>query len=80
MTVNQASGPGTTAGRIIMSLEDGYGVVLDTIFPLPLVHELEPRPQGRRQVRAWLRDKRREEDGQEHRLHLIRCLHRGKIW
>ena len=37
-------------------------VVLDSIFPLPLVHELGPRPQGRRQVRACLRDKRREED------------------
>ena len=33
-----------------------------TIFPLPLVHELGPRPQGGSQVRAWLRDKRREED------------------
>ena len=51
---------GTTTGRI-KSLEDGYGVVLDSIFPLPLVHELGPRPQGRRQVRAWLRVKRREE-------------------
>ena len=51
MTVNQASGPGTTAGRI-KSLKDGC-VVLDTIFPLPLVHELGPRPQERRQVRAW---------------------------
>ena len=61
MTVNQASGPGTTAGRI-KSLEDGYGAVLDTIFPLHLVHQLGPRPQERRQVRAWLRDKRREED------------------
>ena len=57
-TVNQASGPGTTAGRI--KLEDGYGVVLETIFPSPLVHELGPRLQGRRQVRAWLRDKRCE--------------------
>ena len=61
MTVNQASGKGTTAGRI-KTLKDGYGVVLDTIFPLPLVRELGPRPQERRQVRAWLRDKRREED------------------
>ena len=50
MTVNQISGQG------------GYGVMLDTIFPLPLVHELGPRPHGRGQVRAWLRDKRREED------------------
>ena len=61
MTVNQVSGEGTTAGRI-KSLKDGCGVMLDTIFPLPLVHELGPRPHGRRQVRAWLRDKRREED------------------
>ena len=61
MNVNQANGEGTTAGRI-KSLKDGYGVVLDTIFPLRLVHELGPRPQGRRQVRAWSRDKRREED------------------
>ena len=36
--------------------------MLDTIFPLPLIHELGPRPQERRQLRAWLRDKRREED------------------
>ena len=34
--------------------------MLDTIFPL--VHELGPRPYGRRQVRARLREKRREED------------------
>ena len=34
MTMNQASGTGTTTGRI-KSLKDGYGVVLDTIFPLP---------------------------------------------
>ena len=59
MTVSQASGEETTACRI---KKDGYGVVLDSIFPLPLVHELGPRPQVRRQVRAWLRDKRREED------------------
>ena len=45
MTMNQASGTGTTTGRI-KSLKDGYGVVLDTIFPLPLVQELGPRPQG----------------------------------
>ena len=43
--MNQASGTGTTTGRI-KSLKDGYGVVLDTIFPLPLVRELGPRPQG----------------------------------
>ena len=49
------------AGRI-KSLKDGYGVVLDSIFPLPLEHELAPRPQERRQVCTWLRDKRREED------------------
>ena len=61
MAVNQASGPGTTAGRI-KSLKDGYGVVLDTLFPIPLVRELGPRPHRWRQVRAWLRDKRREED------------------
>ena len=60
-TVSQASGERTTAGRI-KSLKDGCGDVLDSIFPLPLVHELGPRPQGRRQVRAWLREKRREED------------------
>ena len=42
--------------------ESGYGVVLDSIFPLLLVHELGPRPQERRQVRAWLRDKSHEED------------------
>ena len=39
MTVSQASGEGTTAGRI-KSLKDRYGVVLDSIFPLHLVHEL----------------------------------------
>ena len=39
MTVNQASREGTTAGRI-KSLKDGYGVVLDTIFPLLLAREL----------------------------------------
>ena len=73
--------PGQWTGRS-KSLKDGYGVVLDTIFPL--VHELGPRPQGQRQVRAWLSDKRREEDVnalisslngslvQEYRLHLIR--------
>ena len=60
MTVSQASGEGTTTGRL--KLKDGYGVVLDTIFPLPMVRELGPRPRGRRQVRAWSRDKRREED------------------
>ena len=43
MTVNQASGSGTTVGRI-KSLKDGYGVVLDTLFPLPLVCELGRRP------------------------------------
>ena len=59
MTVNQASGIWTTTGRI-KSLEGGYGVVLDSLFPFPLVHELGPRPQGRKQVRAC--DKRREED------------------
>ena len=32
------------------------------MFPLPLTRELGPRPQGRKQVRAWLRDKRHEED------------------
>ena len=61
MTANQASGIGTTTGRI-KSWGDGYGVVLDSLFPLPLVHELGPRPQGRKRVRAWLCDKRREED------------------
>ena len=61
MTVNQASGVGTTTGRI-KSLGGGYGVVLDSLFPLPSVHELGPRPQGRKQVRAWLCGKRREED------------------
>ena len=61
MTVGQASGEGTTAGRI-KSLKDGYGVVLDSTLPLPLVRQLGPRPHGRVQVRAWLRDKRREED------------------
>ena len=61
MTVSQASGEGTTAGRI-KSLKDGHGVVLDSIFPFSLVHELGPRQQGRRQARAWSRDKRREED------------------
>ena len=60
MTVNQVSGQETTTGRI-KSLKDGYGVMLDTIFPSLLVHELGPRPHGRRQVRAWLLDKRREE-------------------
>ena len=55
MTMNQDSGTGTTTGSI-KSLKDGYGVVLDTIF------ELGPRPQGRRQVRAWSRDERCEED------------------
>ena len=58
MAVNQVSGHGTTAGRIKL-LKDGYGVVLDSFFPPPLVHELGPRPQGRRQ---WLRDERREKD------------------
>ena len=60
MTVSQASGEGTTAGRI-KSLKDGYGVVLDAIFPLPLTRELGPRPQGRKQVRAGYvtRDARR---------------------
>ena len=61
MTVNHASGVWTTAGRF-KSLEGGYGVFLDSIFPLPLVRELGPRPQGRMQVRAWLCDKKREED------------------
>ena len=61
MTVSQASGEGTTTGRN-KSLKDGDGVVLDSIFPLSIDDELGPRPQGRRQVRAWLRDKRREED------------------
>ena len=61
MTVNQVNGQGTTTGRI-KSLEDGYGVMLDTIFPLPLMRELGPRLHGLRQVRAWLRDKRRGED------------------
>ena len=60
MTVIQAGGEGTTAGRI-KSLKDGCGVVLASIFPLPLDHELGPRPQGRRQVRACFRDKRRKE-------------------
>ena len=61
MTVSQASGEETTGGRV-KSLKDGYGVVLDSIFPLPLVHELGPRPQERTQVRAWFRTKRREGD------------------
>ena len=61
MTVSQASGERTTAGRI-KSLKDGYGVVLDTIFPLHLTRELGPRLEGRKQVRTLLRDKRREED------------------
>ena len=52
MTVNQASGLETTVGRI-KSLNVCYGVVLDTLFPLPLVCELGPRPQERWQVRAW---------------------------
>ena len=85
--MSQASGEETTAGRI-KSLKDDYGVVLDSIFPLPLVHEFGLRPQGRRQVRAWLRDKRTPiplsrvsvgAPGQERRLQLIRCLHRDKI-
>ena len=61
MTVNHASGVWTTAGRF-KYLEGGYSVFLDSIFPLPLVCELGPRPQGRMQVRAWLCDKKREED------------------
>ena len=61
MTANQASGIWTTTGRI-KSWGDGYGVVLDSLFPLPLVHELGPRPQEGKRVRAWLCDKRREED------------------
>ena len=47
MTVCQASGEETTAGRI-KSLKDGYGVVLDTIFASPLTPVLGPRPQGRK--------------------------------
>ena len=61
MTVNQASGSGTTVGRI-KSLGNGYGIVLDYLFPLPSVHALGPRPQERKQFRAWLSDKRCEED------------------
>ena len=57
MTANQASGIGTTAGRI-KSRGDDYGVVLDSLLPLPL----GPRPQGRKRMRAWMCDKRREED------------------
>ena len=45
MTVNQASGSGTTVDRI-KSMGNGHGVVLDTLFPLPSVHEWGPRPQG----------------------------------
>ena len=59
--MNQASGSGTTFGRI-KSLGNGHGIVLDSLFPLPSVHELGPRPQGREQVRAWLSDKRCEDD------------------
>ena len=61
MTENQASGVGTTAGRI-KSLRNGYGVGLDFLFPLPSTHQLGPRPLGRKRVRAWLSDKRHEED------------------
>ena len=61
MTANQVSGSGTTVGRI-MSLGNGHGVVLDSLFPLPSVHELGLPPQERKQVRAWLSDKRCEED------------------
>ena len=52
MTVRQARGEGTTTGRI-KSLGGGYGVVLDSLFLLPFVHELGPPPEGWRQVRAW---------------------------
>ena len=45
MTVSHASGEGTTAGRI-KSLKDGDGVVLDSIFPLHLVHEVGTASAG----------------------------------
>ena len=59
---------------------------------LPSFHELGPRPQRRKQVRAWLSDKRCEEDvdalitslnwccGLKHRLQLTWYLRRDKIW
>ena len=34
---------------------------MDTIISLPLVRELGPHPQRRSQLRAWLRNERREE-------------------
>ena len=49
-------------GLRIKSLGGAYGVVLDSLFPLPSVYELGPRPQGRKQVRALLCDKKRVED------------------
>ena len=81
MTVKQASGSGTTVGRI-KSLGNGYGIVLDSLFPLPSVHELGPRPQRRKQVRAWLSDKRHEEDVNAliTSLDWTWYLHRDKIW
>ena len=42
-------------------------------FPLPSVHELGPRPQRRKQVRAWLSDKRCEEDVNTLISNLNRC-------
>ena len=55
MTVRQASGEGTTTGQI-KSLGGGYGVVLDSLFLLPFVHELGPRPE---EVEAGARMARR---------------------
>ena len=84
MTVRQASGEGTTTGRL-KSL--GGGVVLDSLFLLPFDHELGPRPE---EVEAGARMARRMSIplyrvsfgalGQRHRLQLTRHLHRDKIW
>ena len=55
----------------------GYGVELDQLFPLPLVFELGPRPPRRRQVRARLRDRRREDDSMAPSLPSIFAQVRG---